>query len=1613
MKNLFRFNTNCPLWCMAGMLLLLSVLSTSSYAALLAGTYTIDPSASASATNYQTLTDAISDMTAGTRADGGTANGAGISGAVIFELATGYTSGAETFPLSFGSITGASATNSITVRPAPAVSSALTITSANTTTTLQLSGAKYVYIDGRPGGTGTSRYLTIVNTTNVGATVKFINDAVYNSIVYTTLSGACLNNANVGVVFFGTAATTGNSNNKIDNCNIGDVAGTNTPIFCVNSVGIASNPNSNDTVSNCNVYNFYLLSNSLINSGINITSNSNAWYISTNRIYQTTSRTIGTLSGQYGIYLGSGDGHVVTGNIIGYSSASGTGTYTVTSTARASFAGIYANIGAGNTVSIQGNTIAGISFTAPSTNITLGTFAGIYINTGNANIGTIAGNIIGATTGTASITRTGYVTAGIYILSTGTMFVQNNTIGAIKALPPDNTSTSNLYGIYQFAGGGANNNYINCTGNVIGNTTASNMTSGDPAGGSMGITLGYGIYYTYPPATCIIANNTIQNFSLYGTNATSGNRCGGISPGSAPTPASSTITGNTVRNISSAGKTTGSLVGGVVTGIISGSGSPVVSGNTISGLASTSTGTGNYMVIGMFLNGVALSPRISRNVMYGFSNAGTGTSITSPPAAVGIYGLVGSDTIDNNMISLGNGQATNTTFAGMLLNTTTNNYVYNNTINIEGTASAGALATICLNRGNLSTTANTTPVDIRNNIFTNTRSGGTGKHYAIADNYNATASATGWGTYSSIYNVLNANGATVGYWNADQTFSAWKTASASDSNSLSGVTVTYVNSASDLHLNMGTTVTQLESGGTTIAGFATDIDGQVRPGPTGSVNGGATAPDMGADEFDGVPPDVTAPVISYIVLANSAATTTFTTTAFATITDPLTGVATASGSRPRLYYKKSTDNNTFGGNTSSTNGWKWVEATGTTSPFNFTVDYSIINGVTVSIGNVIQYFVVAQDQAPTPNTGANPATGFVGTLVSSITAAPTSPNSYTIVTQSTWSGTGTTWSTGGDWNSGSTPGPTDVVVIPGGLSNYPILTANQVAGNIDIQSGGSVTLNGGDLQLSGTFNNNGTVSGSGKISLNGTSTQIISGTTGSTGNLELNNSAGASITAANKLNITGTLTSTSGTLTTNSGLYLKSTASATGRIAAVAGTISGNVNIELYVPGQRGYRLLGHPYTTAQSLSTLSTYFDITGVTGANSICGGQNPSVFSYTPGATPAYVGITTAINTFPKATNGNSHSNGILAFVRGAPGQDCLTSGTTSPSNITFTTASAINQGTVNETVPANGWNLISNPYPSQVNLSQVTGVSSLFAIKVINPAQQNSSHTYTNGTAYVDLAATAILPVNGAFLANNNTGTDITITFTEASKTGSAPVSNTFKTTSIYPTLGLSVYNGTAVWDNWNLTMQPHTGNNAGDNGDLGKISNAQLDIYSLSADNHKLNWDARDADSIADGAVVALGVRSVPQAAYTLAVSENSLPASKIVYLHDKYMNSYTQLTNGTSYPFTVDVNAASQGEGRMELLFNNVTTGVNNVAATQNKIQVAPNPATSNVSLSYPTVFAGDKTISIMNAIGQVVRTVNTNDRIVSVDISGLASGVYVVKTVGNGNTAIGKFIKN
>ena len=107
--------------------------------------------------------------------------------------------------------------------------------------------------------------------------------------------------------------------------------------------------------------------------------------------------------------------------------------------------------------------------------------------------------------------------------------------------------------------------------------------------------------------------------------------------------------------------------------------------------------------------------------------------------------------------------------------------------------------------------------------------------------------------------------------------------------------------------------------------------------------------------------DMHPPVVSFTDIPDQPLSATITLSDFAVATDDI-AVATGA-SLPRLYYKRSTNDNAFTGNTASDNGWKYVTASNTASPFSFELDMSLIQGGAVANGDVIEYFVAVQDNA--------------------------------------------------------------------------------------------------------------------------------------------------------------------------------------------------------------------------------------------------------------------------------------------------------------------------------------------------------------------------------------------------------------------------------------------------------------------------------------------------------------------------------------------------------------------------------------------------------------------------------------------------------------------------
>ena len=624
-----------------------------------------------------------------------------------------------------------------------------------------------------------------------------------------------------------------------------------------------------------------------------------------------------------------------------------------------------------------GHTVAGTgtitfitnSSTHQNISISNNTFTNITVNT-TGSVTFISNGITSPANGTQNINNNSIVTAFSKTGAGGTI-----TLLTTNASSPAGTTVSN-----------SNNNFSNIT--VTGATTIAGWVNTD--GGA---------------PTKTIQNNTFSNW----TGGTSSITAMSIGYSTYP----STVTGNTITNITGQG---------AVTGLIIGSSSAFdVYSNTINNLSSTGTGgtviglsvsagsnnvyshniyalssTGASTVYGISVSGATLN-KIYRNNIYNLTNTNAGGFVggllVSGGTAVYAYNNFISDLKAPNLnagISLYGIYASGGTTVGL----------YYNTIYLNAT-SVGALF------GSAGIYASTTPtLDMRNNIVVNTSTpnGATGFTTAFR---RSTSTLT---SYSSLSNNNSFYAGTPGVnnliffdgTNADQTMSEYKTrVIPRDANSFSE-NVAFVNSTTapyDLHINP-LVQTQLESGGAPVStpvAITDDFEGELR---------NLTTPDIGADEFTGTGLDLTSPNMTYTLLANTSYTNNRQLTV--TITDP-SGVAT-SPNGPVLYYKKSTDVTFVADNAPTVQG----------DNYTFTINNANLSGV--AAGDIIQYYVAAMDL--NNNSGTSPAGGS-GTPPG--TTPPATFNSYTIITASALPYTQ-------DFNAGTT--------LPAGWSSTMSVTAN-------------------------------------------------------------------------------------------------------------------------------------------------------------------------------------------------------------------------------------------------------------------------------------------------------------------------------------------------------------------------------------------------------------------------------------------------------------------------------------------------------------------------------------------------------------------------------------------
>jgi hypothetical protein len=630
--------------------------------------------------------------------------------------------------------------------------------------------------------------------------------------------------------------------------------------------------------------------------------------------------------------------------------------------------------------------------------------------------------------------------------------IYNNTISLTAG-----ATTSSIYGISNAAGGTGTNNLIKIYGNTVQNSTYSTATSG----------IFHSIYSSASAYNIEIYNNTVKGISKPGTGIFYGiYQFGAIIN-------NESIYNNIVTDINSTGTGTFYLIYANSSSTTKSS----VYNNTVKDVTAATA----------IIYGISTTAAANSNI---YNNNIYGLSATAASSVVYGLNLIGGTTINayNNFISDLKAPASTNSDAvrGISVSGSTTTNLFYNTIYLNASSSSATTF------GSSGIFASTTPtVEIRNNIIVNAsapgptggltaayrRSSTTLTTYATASNTNLFYAGT-----PSANRVIFTDGT-----NSDITLGAYKSrVTPRDGNSVSGLPPFLNITTAPFDLHISTTVpTQVEGTATPVTtpiAITTDFDGNTR---------NASNPDMGADEGSFVPQDLTPPAIAYTPLSHTLSTTadrSFT----ATISDA-SGIRTTGSFIPRVYYRK---NN---GAYFSRPGILATNA-GTSSTWDFTIVSADMG--TLTPGDVISYFVVAQDMANPDIVGSSPA-GVVATDVNTITTPPATPNTYLI--QIAYTGT---------LNVGTSETITSLTNT-GGL--FDVLNNNALGGNLTINITSDLTAETGLIALNQTLESgagnytltiqpgaaaNRTISGSfagGLIRLNGADRVTIDGNFSGTG----------------------------------------------------------------------------------------------------------------------------------------------------------------------------------------------------------------------------------------------------------------------------------------------------------------------------------------------------------------------------------------------------------------------------------------------------------------------------------------------------------------------------------
>lgn len=512
------------------------------------------------------------------------------------------------------------------------------------------------------------------------------------------------------------------------------------------------------------------------------------------------------------------------------------------------------------------------------------------------------------------------------------------------------------------------------------------------------------------------------------------------------------------------------------------------------------------------------------------------------------------------------------------------------------------------------------------------------------------------------------------------------------------------------------------------------------------------------------------------------------------------------------------------------------------------------------------------------------------------------------------------------------------------------------------------------------------------------------------------------------------------TLTITGSVVLKSDATGTASITASQGSIVGDVTAERYLNNKRAFRFIAPGLNTSSSIyanwqnsgsniANVGTHItgDAAGGNGFDATASGAS-SLYAFDNASQlwKAY-GIAQSAPYNNTSTNILKAGEAYRLFVRGDRSMDLgnnassgqttlLTKGTPLIGNYTFNTAS--NPVALNGTV--NNWNLIGNPYLSEVDWKSPsltsTNLSTAFYIWDLSLGTRGAYAYFDAADNSFTGSATQYIQ-SGQAIFVQTTGNSPSLTFTEAAKSNGHNNITAFRNQNTVSQLSVKLSYDEAgqaiVADQANAVFN-HEARKGKDRLDIEKFTNLDENL-AFTIDGSSFIKDARPAMQGTDE--LQLAVWQLKKRNYHLSISTNNIDVDEL-YLEDHYKNTSTPLTiNQTSIvPFDVNDDAGSSAKDRFKIVLKKNTTtpfaSINMFSAT-----MLGNIDDAGFRLLLSSKTNGFVNIKVNNILGQqfVNKKFNVAEgqQCITIPASNLGNGVYLIEVSQANERVTLKAIKN